>query len=105
MRSPAVDTSIDTAINTEATLIGTAPTGAILPAPAGLACGHLMGGAASGYAATSARTTDIGPATIARTTDLDTAIIGRSTDIGTAATEHERQTIALRLALRYAIAG
>jgi hypothetical protein len=65
---------IDTAI-TRATLR--------MVAPAGLACGHPTGGAASTCAATSARPTDIGTATIART--IATATIARMADLGTAA--------------------
>ena len=55
--------------------IGTAITGPTLRtvAPAGLAYGHLTGGAASGCAATSARTTDTGTITIVHTADIGTA--------------------------------
>jgi hypothetical protein len=58
--------------------------------PAGLACGHPTGGAASGCVATNARNTDIGTAIIiARTTDIGTANIVRTRDVGTAVAEHE----------------
>ena len=52
-------------------------------APAGLACGHPTGGAASTCAATNARPTERGTATIART--IATATIARTADLGTAA--------------------
>ncbi len=90
MRSTAVGTSIDMTIVARIGLtivarIGTAITRPTLltVAPAGRACGHPTGGAASMCAATSARTADIGTATSART--IGTAIIVRTADIGTVA--------------------
>ncbi len=83
---------IDTAI-TRATLR--------MVAPAGLACGHPTGGAASTCAATSARPTEIGTATIARTIATATlartaalgtaAVLARPMDVAKAVTERERQ--------------
>jgi len=90
MRSTAVGTSIDMTIVARIGLtivarIGTAITRPTLltVAPAGRACGHPTGGAASMCAATSARTADIGTATSAR--PIGTAIIVRTADLGTVA--------------------
>src|SRR5258708_27629685 len=81
--STAGDSSIDLTIvvRTDMTIVAridTAITRAThrMVAPAGLACGHPTGGAASTYAATSARPTDIGTATNART--IATATIART---------------------------
>jgi hypothetical protein len=85
-RSTAAGSSI--AVRTDMTIVARIDTALIrathrMVAPAGLACGHPTGGAASMCAATGARPTEVGTATIART--LATATIARTADLGTAA--------------------